>query len=103
MAQKYLRCPETSPADASYIRYIRPTGTYSTVSKESQADRLSDQIKGIREKARRLPAGAEKDDLLRRVEQDEAALRLIQWVLSSGQLPPPSDLIPVKRHPLRRK
>ncbi|WP_324414947.1 hypothetical protein [Bradyrhizobium sp.] len=73
------------------------------MSKASQADRLSDQIKASREKAGRLPAGPERDDLLRKVEQDELALRVIQWVTSSGDLPPPSGLIPMTRHPLRRK
>ena len=71
--------------------------------KTPQANRLSDRIKAAREEAARLPAGPEKDALLGQAEQDEVALRLIQWVTSSGQLPPPSDLIPVKRHPLRRK
>jgi hypothetical protein len=73
------------------------------VSKASQADRLSDQIEAMREKAGRLPAGPERDELLRRVEQDEVVLRVIQWVTSSGQLPPPSDLIAMTRHRLRRK
>jgi len=71
--------------------------------KTPQAHRLSDRIKAAREEAARLPAGPEKDALLGLAEQDEVALRLIQWVTSSGQLPPPSDLVPVKRHPLRRK
>jgi hypothetical protein len=91
------------PDRPPYIGNIRPTGAYSTVSKPSEADRLSDQIKANREKAGRLPAGPERDELLRKVEQDEVALRLIQWVTSSGHLPPPSGLIPVKRHPLGRK
>jgi hypothetical protein len=51
-------------------------------------DRLSDQIKELREKARGLPAGDERDELLRKAEQDEIALRLIEWITSSGQLPP---------------
>jgi hypothetical protein len=71
--------------------------------KTPQAHRLSDRIKAAREEAARLPAGPEKEALLGRAEQDEIALRLIQWVTSSGQLPPPSDSVPVKRHPLRRK
>jgi hypothetical protein len=91
------------PAGFPYIANIRPTGGYSTVSKASQADRLSDQIEAMREKAGRLPAGPARDELLRRVEQDEVVLRVIQWVTSSGHPPPPSGLIPVKRHPLRRK
>ena len=50
-----------------------------------------------------LPAGDERDELLRRAEQDEIALRLIEWVTSSDKLPPPEDLIPIRRHRLRRK
>jgi hypothetical protein len=72
------------------------------VSKTSQADRLNDQIKALREKADRLPAGYERDALLNRVEQDEVALRVVQWV-TSGHLLPPSDLIAMKRHRLRWK
>jgi hypothetical protein len=65
-------------------------------------DRLSDQIKELREKARGLPAGDERDELLRKAEQDEIALRLIEWITSSGQLAPPENLIPIRRHRLRR-
>ena len=76
---------------------------YSILNKASHVDRLSDQIKELREKARGLPAGDERDELLRKAEQDEIALRLIDWITSSGQLPPPEDLIPIRRHRLRRK
>ena len=40
--------------------------------------------------------------LLSQAEQDEVAVRVIQWITSSGHVAPPSDLLPVKRHPLRR-
>jgi hypothetical protein len=73
------------------------------VNKLPHADRLSDQIGALREKARQLAAGPERDELLRRAEQDEIALRVIQWIASSGELPPPSDLVPMTRHRLRRK
>ena len=69
----------------------------------SHVDRLRDQIRGLREEARVLPAGDERDELLRRAEQDEIALRLIEWVTSSDKLPPPEDLIPIRRHRLRRE
>jgi len=65
-------------------------------------DRLSDQIRRLREKAGELPAGDERDALLRKAEQDEIALRLIEWITSSGQLAPPENLIPIRRHRLRR-
>jgi hypothetical protein len=76
---------------------------YSILKKASHVDRLSDQIKGLREKAKGLPAGDERDALLRKAEQDEIALCLIEWIISPGQLPPPEDLIPIRRHRLRRK
>jgi hypothetical protein len=41
--------------------------------------------------------------LLRSVEHDEIALRIIQWLTSSGHLPPPSGVIPIKRHRLRQQ
>jgi hypothetical protein len=50
-----------------------------------------------------LPTGDERDELLRRAEQDEIALRLIEWAASSDKLPPPEGLIPIRRHQLRRK
>ena len=55
--------------------------------RKSQADRLSDRIKATRAEARRLPAGPEYDVLLRSVEHDEIALRIIQWLTSPGHLP----------------
>jgi hypothetical protein len=72
------------------------------MSRTPQATRLSDRIKAAREEATRLPAGPERDGLLRQIEQDEVALRVIEWLTSSGDLPPPSDLLPMRRHPLRR-
>jgi len=76
---------------------------HSILNKASHVDRLSDQIRELREKARGLPAGDERAELLRKAEQDEIALRLIEWITSSGQLPPPEDLIPIRRHRLRRE
>ena len=76
---------------------------YSILNKASHVDRLSDQIKELREKARGLPAGDERDELLRMAEQDEIALRLIEWITSAGQLLTPEDLIPIRRHRLRRE
>ncbi len=55
--------------------------------------------RGFREKA----AGDERDELLRKAQQDEIALRLIEWVTSPGQLPRPEDLVPIRTHRLRRK
>jgi hypothetical protein len=76
---------------------------HSILNKASHVDRLSDQIRELREKARGLPAGDERDELLRNAEQDEIALRLIEWITSPGRLPPPEDMIPIRRHRLRRE
>jgi hypothetical protein len=54
------------------------------VCRAPQADRLTDQVKALREKAGRLAPGSERDGLLHSVEQDEVALRVIQWMTSSG-------------------
>ena len=66
-------------------------------------DRLRDQIRGRRDKANELPAGEQRDILLRQAAQDEIALRLIEWINSPGQLPPPENLVPMRRHRLRPK
>jgi hypothetical protein len=71
--------------------------------KTPQANHLSDRIKAARDEAAGLPAGPEKDALLGQAEQDEVALRVIQWMTSSEHVAPPADLLPVKRHSLRRK
>lgn len=73
------------------------------MNEASHVDRLSNQIRELREKAKGLPAGDERDELLRKAQQDEAALRLIEWITSSGRLPPPEDLVPIRRYRLRSK
>lgn len=93
---------ETFRRTARTLR-IAANRKYSILNKASHVDRLRDQIKGLREKAKGLPAGDERDELLRKAEQDEIALRLIEWVTSSDKLPPPEDMIPIRRHRLRRK
>ena len=80
-----------------------PTGKYSILNRASPADRLCDQIRRLRDRASRLAPGHERDELLHSAHQDEIALRLIEWVTSSGQLPPPEDMIPIRRHRLHRK
>ena len=73
------------------------------MNEASHVDRLRDQIRALHAKAERLPAGDERDDLLRQAQQDETALRLIEWITSSGRLPPPEDLVPIRRYRLRSK
>lgn len=73
------------------------------MNKASNIDRLRDQIRTLRGKAGDLPDGDERDDLLRKAEQDEISLRLIEWIISPGKIAPPDDLIPIRKHRLRRK
>ena len=42
----------------------------------------------VRQKAAELPAGIERDDLLRRARQADTASHLDEWVNSSGLQPP---------------
>ena len=56
---------------------------HSMMRKTPQANHLSDRIEAAHDEAARLPAGPEKDALLGQAEQDEVALRVIQWMTSS--------------------
>jgi hypothetical protein len=73
------------------------------VSKASNIDRLRDRIRTLRGKAGELPDGDERDDLLRKAEQDEISLRLIEWITAPGKIAPPEDLVPIRKHRLRRE
>jgi hypothetical protein len=63
---------------------------------------LADRVKRLREEAASLPPGLERNDLLHQARQAEISLRLIEWIASPGLTPPPDDLIPIRRHRLRR-
>jgi hypothetical protein len=47
-------------------------------------DRLAKQATQLREKARLLPAGTERDLLLRKARQADTASHINRWLLSSG-------------------
>lgn len=51
-------------------------------------DRIIAWAKEVREQATRLPPGAERNMLLKKVEQAETAMRLNEWA-SSPELQPP--------------
>jgi hypothetical protein len=91
------------PLPCSVVPVLSGHRECPTVKKSSHAHRLREKITALREKAQQLPAGAERNELLKRAEQEEIALRVIQWIASPGELAPPSDLIPVTRHRLQRK
>ena len=50
--------------------------------------RLADEAKRLREEAKSLPPGAERDDLIRKARQAETASRMNEWLSSSGLRPP---------------
>jgi hypothetical protein len=50
--------------------------------------RLTDQAKDLRERAKGLPAGKEREDLLRVARQAETAADITQWLSSPGQASP---------------
>jgi hypothetical protein len=54
----------------------------------SLQDRLTSFAEDAREKASLLPPGAEKDAMLEKARQAEAALRFDNWANSPGLQPP---------------
>lgn len=46
--------------------------------------RLADEAKRLREQARQLPPGIERDALLRKARHDEAAAHMTEWLTSPG-------------------
>jgi hypothetical protein len=55
---------------------------------QSLEERLADEAKLLRETAKSIPPGAERDRLLRKARQDETALHLTEWLSSPGLRPP---------------
>ena len=51
-------------------------------------DRLTAWVTQLQEQASKLPAGPERDALLRRARQADVASHLHDWVKSSGLQPP---------------
>jgi hypothetical protein len=54
----------------------------------SLEERLAEQAKQDKERAAKLPAGAERDRLLRQARQNEVTSHLTEW-LTSPELQPP--------------
>jgi hypothetical protein len=46
--------------------------------------RLSEQAERLRKEAQGMPPGVERDDLLRRARQAEAAAHMQEWITSPG-------------------
>jgi hypothetical protein len=50
--------------------------------------RLTEEAKRLREQARLLPPGFERDELVRKARQAEAGSYMTGWLTSSGLRPP---------------
>jgi hypothetical protein len=51
-------------------------------------ERLAQEALRLREQAKSLPPGIERDQLIRRARQAETASRMNQWLTSPGLQPP---------------
>jgi hypothetical protein len=51
-------------------------------------DRLAYEAKRLREQAKVLPPGCEKDSLIRKARQTETASHMSEWLRSPGLQPP---------------
>ncbi|WP_076857900.1 hypothetical protein [Bradyrhizobium mercantei] len=54
----------------------------------SLEERLIAEAKSLREKARALPTGIEKDLLLQKARQADTAAHVSEWLSSPGLMPP---------------
>jgi hypothetical protein len=55
---------------------------------KSLEERLTEQAKRLREEAKLLPAGAEREGLIRRARQAETGSHVSEWLRSPGLQPP---------------
>ena len=56
--------------------------------KTSLEERLANQAKRLRQQAKTMPPGAERDDLIRRASQNETTANLSAWLTSPGLASP---------------
>jgi hypothetical protein len=54
----------------------------------SFGERLAEEAKRLREQAKTLPPGAEREELMRKARQAETASRMNEWLTSPGLQPP---------------
>jgi len=54
----------------------------------SLVERLAEEAKRLRAEAKLLPAGAVRDNVLRKLRQAETASHLTEWLNSPGLKPP---------------
>jgi hypothetical protein len=55
---------------------------------QSLEERLAGEAKRLREEAKLLPSGAEREALLRRARQAETGSHMSEWLSSPGLQPP---------------
>ena len=55
---------------------------------QSLEERLSEEAKRLREEAKLLPPGAQRETLLRKARQAEAGAHISEWLSSLGLQPP---------------
>jgi hypothetical protein len=55
---------------------------------QSLEARLSEEAQRLRAKAKLLPPGAARDELIRKARQAEAGSRINKWITSPGLRPP---------------
>ena len=55
---------------------------------QSLEDRLAEEAKRLREKAKSLPPGAARETLLRKARQAETGSHISEWLRSPGLKPP---------------
>jgi hypothetical protein len=55
---------------------------------QSLEARLSEEAKRLREEARLLPPGAEREELIRKARRAEMAAHMNEWLTSPGLQPP---------------
>jgi hypothetical protein len=55
---------------------------------QSLEERLAEEAKRLREEAKLLPPGAERDKIIRKARQAETGSHLTEWLTSPGLRPP---------------
>jgi hypothetical protein len=55
---------------------------------QSLEARLAEEAKRLRREAKLLPAGAKRDEMIRKARQAETASHMNDWLTSSGLRPP---------------
>jgi hypothetical protein len=55
---------------------------------QTPEERLAEEARSLRETAKTLPPGAERDLMLRKARRDETALHVTDWLNSPGLKPP---------------